>query len=365
MAPTKIAVLDDYHGIAKPSFDKLDKSKYEFQVFSDTLLPYNHPATPEHVKAQFVERLKPFNVICCMRERTPMPAEVLKQLPNLKLLLTSGTRNRSFDLPEAKELGIQIAGADGKGRSDAPKATVTLKGPDSTTQHGVALILGLARNLADDDYVVKTGGWQTHLATGLTGKTFGAVGFGKLGVNTAKILYQSFGMKVIAWSANLTQERADEDAKAAGLPVLNELGEKTFKVVSKEELFKSADVVSLHYVLSERTRGLITKDDLALMKESALLVNTSRGPLIVEEDLLAVLAAGKIRGAAIDVYEIEPLPADSPWRTLKWGREGRSNVLLSPHMGYAEENIMKTWYEQMAENIERWSEGKELISPMN
>jgi len=358
---TKIAVLDDYQNIARPHFHTLHASQFEVTVFQDTLLPYNHPATPVHVKAQLVDRLKPFQIICTMRERTPFPKDLLEKLPNLKLLLTTGTRNAAIDIEAAKQLNIRVVGAPGKGRTTAPKATSKAKGPDSTTQHAVALILGFARNIAADDAVVKSGGWQTSFTTGLTGKIFGTVGLGRLGVNVAKIMHQAFGMRIIAWSSNLTQEGADEKAKSAGLDVAGEDGEKIFKVVSKEELFKTADVVSVHLVLSDRSRGIISKEDLDLMKKSAFLVNTSRGPLVKEADLLDVLKAGNIRGAALDVFDIEPLPQESEWRTIKWGVDGRSNVVLSPHMGYVEEETMNNWYEENVENIERWHAGNELL----
>jgi phosphoglycerate dehydrogenase-like enzyme len=187
------------------------------------------------------------------------------------------------------------------------------------------------------------------------------VGLGRLGVSTAKIMYQAFGMRVVAWSSSLTQEVADQKAKDAGLPVEVD-GEKTLRVVGKEELFREADVVSVHYVLSERSRGIVGAEELALMKESALVVNTSRGPLVVEDALLRVLEEGKIRGAALDVFDLEPLPQDSKWRTTKWGEDGRAHVLLSPHMGYVEEHTMGNWYDEQVEIIERWHKGQDLLN---
>ncbi|KAF4634566.1 hypothetical protein G7Y89_g3532 [Cudoniella acicularis] len=360
--PIKVAILDDYQGIAAPHFASLEPT-FEFTVFRDTLLPYNHPTTPDSVKDELVERLKPYTVISSMRERTPFPESLLKRLPNLKLLLTTGTRNAGIDMVAAKKLGIPVTGALGKSRSDAPSLTgKKRKGPDSTTQHAVALILGIARNIALDDIVVKSGGWQTALATGLSGKTFSSLGLGRLGVTVGKIMHTAFGMRVVAWSTSLTQETADQKAKEAGLPVEDENGEKTFKVVSKEELFKIADVLSVHYVLSERSRGIVGAEDLKLLKKSALLVNTSRGPVVDEEALIKVLDEGLIRGAALDVYEIEPLPQDSKWRTTKWGKDGRSHVLLSPHMGYVEEESIGNWYDEQAEILERWHQGKELLN---
>lgn len=289
-----------------------------------------------------------------MRERTPFPRELIARLPNLKLLLTTGLRNASLDLAALKERNIPVAGAADAG----PARSV---GTDSTTQHCVALILAAARNIAPDDASVKSGGWQTSYAAGLSGKVFGTVGLGRLGVAVARIMSFAFGMRIVAWSSNLTQEAADEKAKAAGLPVETN-GEKTFKVVSKEELFKSADVVSIHLVLSDRSRGVIAAGDLALMKKTAIFVNTSRGPLVVEEDLIGALEKGQIRTAALDVFNIEPLPLDSKWRTIKWGQDGRSQVLLTPHMGYVEKGTLDVWYQQQVENIKRWEKGEALKS---
>jgi len=264
----------------------------------------------------------------------------------------------------ASRLGIRVTGTRGNGRSTSSssyhEAQKRGRGPDSTTQHCIALILGLARNLAYDDKIVKEGGWQTTFATGLSGKTLGVLGLGRLGRNTAKIMHEMFGMRVIAWSSNLTQENADVIAKEVGLRVEDEDGERTFKVVSKEELFSDADVVSLHLVLGDRSRGIVSRDELSLMKKSALLINTSRGPLIKEDDLLDVLEKGGIRGAALDVFDTEPLEESSRWRSGKWGTEGRAFVLLSPHMGYVEEEIMHAWYEEQVENVERWVNGEEL-----
>lgn len=287
-----------------------------------------------------------------MRERTPFPADLIARLPNLKLLLTTGNRNAALDLGALKARGIPVAGA-----LDTAARTA---GVDSTTEHCVALILAAARNIAHDDLSVKSGGWQTSYALGLAGKVFGTAGLGRLGVKVAKIMSQSFGMRVVAWSRNLTQEAADEQARLAGLPVEDSDGEKTFKVVSKEELFKTADVLSLHLVLSDRSRGIISSADLALMKPTAIFINTSRGPLVVEQDLLDTLNNGRIRGAALDTFDLEPLPLDSKWRTTSWGRDGRSQVLLTPHMGYVEKGALDVWYQQQVENIKRWQKGEAL-----
>lgn len=285
-----------------------------------------------------------------MRERTPFPAELIARLPALKLLLSTGLRNRSLDLAALRERGIPVAGTVDKLRVDTKTA-----GTDSTTQHCVSLILALARGVARDDAAVKDGAWQTGFATGLSGKTLGVVGLGRLGANVARIMAVAFGMKVIAWSTNLTQDAADDKAREAGLAVEDPEGVKTFRAVSRDELFSTADVISLHVVLSDRSRGMITSQDLAKMKGSSFLVNTSRGPLVVERDLLDHLKAGRIRGAALDVFDPEPLPAGSEWRSKAWGRDGSSEVLLTPHTGYVEEGTLGSWYEQQVENIERWA----------
>lgn len=285
-----------------------------------------------------------------MRERTPFPRDLISRLPSLKLLLTTGTRNKGLDLDAFKDAGIPVAGAVSSG--------------DSTTQHCVALILALARNIVPDDRSVKTGGWQTGVGVRLSGAVLGVIGLGRLGAAVAKIMHTAFGMKIYAWSTNLTQDKADEQAREAGLPVEGEDGEKTFKVVSKEELYRQSDVVSVHVVLSDRSRGMITKKELGLMKPEALFINTSRGPLVVDKDLQDILEQGKIRAAAIDVFELEPLPLDSPWRTTKWGEDGRGEVILTPHTGYAEKETLAKWYEEQVANILRWEKAEPLAHVM-
>ncbi|KAI1761754.1 D-isomer-specific 2-hydroxyacid dehydrogenase-like protein [Hypoxylon sp. FL1150] len=351
MALPKIAVLDDYQKLSESPFERLRSSGYKVTVFTDTLLPYNHPDTPQDAKDALVKRLEPFEIISSMRERTPFPDELISRLPNLKLLLTTGGRNASINVKACTVRGVPVAGSTAEKRS-----------PDSTTQHCVALILALARNIPQDDASMKSGGWQTTYATGLAGKAFGTIGLGRLGVSVSRIMSIAFGMKIIAWSTNLTQEAADEKAKAAGLPVEDENGEKTFKVVSRDELFKSADVVTVQLVLSDRSRGLIKADDLGRMKKSALFINTSRGPIVNDDDLLAAAKKGSIRGIGLDVYEIEPLPKDNEWRTTKWGEAGRSQVVLTPHMGYVEEDNITVMYQQQVENILRWQKGEAMAT---
>ncbi|KAI8963659.1 D-isomer specific 2-hydroxyacid dehydrogenase [Daldinia sp. FL1419] len=351
MAPLKIAILDDYQGFSRKPFESLPSSEYEVEVFTHTPPPYNHPSTLQDAKDTLVRRLQPFDIISSMRERTPFPKELVDRLPNLKLLLTTGNKNASIDVQACSQRGIPVAGTNGKGPS-----------PDSTTQHCVALILALARNIPQDDATIKSGGWQTSFATGLSGKVYGSIGLGRLGVSVSKIMHIAFGMKIIAWSTNLTQEAADEKAKAAGLPIEDENGEKTFKVVSRDELFSSTDVATVQLVLSDRSRGLITANDLNKMKKSAFFVNTSRGPIVVEEDLLEVARKGSIRGIGLDVYDLEPLPTDSEWRDPRWGKSGRSRVVLTPHMGYVEEESLMDWYQQHVDNILRWKKGEELTT---
>ncbi|KAL2855963.1 D-isomer specific 2-hydroxyacid dehydrogenase [Aspergillus pseudoustus] len=324
MSQPKFAILDDYQGIAAPHFAHLE-DRVEIAHFPETLDPRD-----ETQRAALITRLQPFDVILAMRERTPFQKETLSQLPNLKLLLTTGARNLSLDIAYLSERGIPVAGTVSR-----PTGT------PSTVQHTWALILALARHVPRDDAALKSGTyWQGSLGVSLAGKTLGVVGLGKLGSAVAKIAIGAFSMKVIAWSANLTQEKADQAAEGSGLP------KGSFRAVSeKREFFASADVVSLHNVLSERSRGTVGREELAAMKPTALLVNTSRGPLIDERALLDVLNAGGIQGAAIDVFDPEPLPLDSAWRTTAWGHDGRSEVILSPHMGYGDEQI-HGWYDE-------------------
>jgi phosphoglycerate dehydrogenase-like enzyme len=380
-AAIKVAVLDDYHGIGAQHFSNIDASKLSITTFSDTLPAYTHPQTTDADRKALVDRLKPFSVLSTMRERTPFPGELLRQLPNLKVMLATGTQFETFDLKTAKELGIRVVAAPGKGRTDgkgsgpSARAKLDMKkgGGHPTTQHAWALILALARNVAADDAVMKgkgsAPGWQTELATGLQGKTLGLVGFGRIGALVARVGLLAWGMKIVCWSANLTQEKADSLAQDVGLPVsgggIVGEDEKTFKVVSKDELFRSSDVVSLHYVLSPRSRGIVGAPELAAMKPSAFLINTSRGPLIDDNALLDTLRNKRIGGAALDVFDIEPLPTNSPWRTENWEEPGKSRVLLTPHMGYVEKEVLSTWYEETAENLERYVEGKELLHSLN
>jgi len=378
--PIKLAILDDYHGIAVSHFAHLQPTDVRITAFSDTLPAYTHPKTTDADRKKLVDRLKPFSVLSTMRERTPFPGELLRQLPNLKVIFATGTQFETFDRQAMKELGIALCAAPGKGRTDgkgsglSARAKIDIKkgGGHPTTQHAWAMILALARNVAADDAVIKgkgvTSGWQTELAVGLQGKTLGLVGFGRIGALVARVGLLAWGMKITCWSTYLTQDKADQLAEEVGLPVTgggiaNE-DEKTFRVVSKEEIFKTSDVISLHYVLSARSRGIVGTQELGWMKPSAFLINTSRGPLVDENALMDTLRNKRIRGAALDVFDIEPLPADSPWRSENWDEEGKSRVLLTPHMGYVEEGILQTWYEETAENLERYIACEDLLHRM-
>lgn len=365
ISPSKIpslAIIDDYLDTSAPHFAKISSASLNVIVFKDTIIPTN-----EAEGQRLVERLRPFDMISTVRERTAFPGSLLRQLPNLKLLLATGTQFEMFDLKTARQLGITVVAAPGLGRTDqaGPLRPNIKKGKvHPTTQHTWAMILALARNIAADDATIKTGnGWQSGLATGLPGLTLGVVGLGRLGAAVARVAYLAWGMRVLCWSENLTQDKADQMAVSLDLPANGGLdGSKTFQAVTKEEFFRSADIVSMHYVLSDRSRNIVGAKDLEMMKPSALLINTSRGPLIDQDALVATLEHGRIRGAALDVFEIEPLPKESPWRRNNyWGVDGRSKLITTPHMGYVDEGLMNTWYAETAENVERWLQGQEVL----
>ena len=333
-----IAILDDYGGIASKHFQSIPGLKVD--SFPETL----NPASEDGLKA-LADRLNPYTIVSTMRERTPFPSSLQSQLPNLKLLLTTGVRNASLDIATATSRGTVIAGTTGAkpGHPDHSAKESTQAPPppgyDSTTQHTWALILSLCSRIPQDDAALKSNpqAWQSGFSLALGGKTLGLCGLGKLGANAARIGAQAFGMNVIAWSENLTQEKADAAAENAGLP------RGTFKAVSKAELFQNADVISMHYVLSPRSRGIVGEEELAMMKPTSVLVNSSRGPLIDEQALLSALQQGVIRGAALDVWWQEPLPANSPWRSYK----GKGELVMSPHMGYVNEGESGVHFESV------------------
>ncbi|KAF4309232.1 hypothetical protein GTA08_BOTSDO03196 [Botryosphaeria dothidea] len=351
--PIKMAILDDYQNFSAPYFQHFPASELEITTYTDTLSPHtNLPA--------LIARLQPYAIISTMRERTPFPAALTQQLPRLRLLLTTGSRNNAFDLPALAARRIPVAGTP----SDVSAALAPPRGFSKTTQHAWALLLALSNNVARDDAGLRGGSggaWQDAfpLNVYLAGKTFGALGLGKLGVAAAKIAVLGFGMRVVAWSASLTQEEADRRAEEAGLP------RGSFAVAAgKEGLLREADVLSLHYVLSERSRGIVGAEELKLLKREALLVNTARGPLVDEDALFECLERGAIRGAALDVFWEEPLPAESRWRTTRWGEDGRSQVLLTPHTGYMFEETIDLWWKETAANVRRWLDGEELTNRM-
>ena len=308
----KIAVLDDYQHVALSLADwSVLAARATVTAFDD------HLADPDAI----VERLRPFDIVCVMRERTPMTRSIIERLPKLRLIASTATRNASIDLKAAEERGVQVVHT---GYTSAPTIELTW-----------ALILGSARNLVAENTSLRGGGWQQSVGDDMAGRTLGVLGLGNIGGAVARI-GNAFGMKVIAWSQNLTAERADEVGATR---------------VSKEDLFREADIVSIHLVLSGRTRGLVGAAELALMKPSARLVNTSRGPIVVEADLIAALTTGKIAGAAIDVFDQEPLPLDHPFRALP-------NLLATPHIGYVSRGLYGRFYQDTVENIRRWLNGQ-------
>ena len=307
----RVAILDDYLNVARDLGDwgGLD-GRTDLTVFDKAFTDEVDAAT----------QLAGFEIIVGMRERTPFPASLLSKLPVLKLLITTGMRNLSFDLDAAKAQGVTVCGTGGLGQPTAELAW--------------AILLGLACHIPAHDNAMKSGGWQTRLNGDLQGKTLGVLGLGKLGGAVATV-GKAFGMNVIAWSQNLNEERAAE------------IGVERVK---KDALMAQSDYISIHLILSDRSRGLVGADDLARMKPSAYLVNTSRGPIVDEDALLDALRNKRIAGAGIDVYETEPLPSDNPFRAL-------DNVLLTPHMGYVAENNIAHMYSQAAEYIIAFLDG--------
>jgi len=304
----RIAVLDDYQNVAlsMANWSALD-GQATITVFNDHL-----PDTDAVVAG-----LQPFDVVCVMRERTPMTRAVISRLPKLRLIASTATRNASIDLDAAAERGIEVVH--------------TSYSSDSTIELTWALILASARNLVAENASLRAGGWQRLIGDDLRGRTLGVLGLGNIGGAVARI-GRAFGMEVIAWSQNLTAERAAEAGAA---------------LVSKEELFRQADILTIHLVLSSRTRGLVSAKELALMKPTARLVNTSRGPIVIEADLIAVLQSGKIAGAALDVFDQEPLPADHLFRSLP-------NLLATPHIGYVSRDLYQRFYQDTVDNIRQW-----------
>src|SRR6202789_2881268 len=308
MKKCQIAVLDDYQNAALESADwSVLRARADITVFQD------HLADPDAV----IERLLPFDVVCVMRERTPLPRDVIERLPKLKLIASTGSGNASIDVDAAGDHGIAVVH--------------TGYGSDPTIEFTWALILASARHIVTESNSVRSGGWQKTVGTDLRGKTLGVLGLGRIGSEVARI-GRAFGMNLIAWSQNMTPQAAE----AAGATL-----------VSKNQLFEQADFLTIHLVLSSRTRGLIGAAELARMKPTARLINTSRGPIVEEQALISVLKKKQIAGAAIDVFDVEPLPPDHPFRTL-------DNILATPHIAYVSQDLYKTFYVDTVSNIGKW-----------
>jgi phosphoglycerate dehydrogenase-like enzyme len=306
-----VTILDDYQGVALTSADwSAVSGSYTLDVIGE------HIADEDALTA----RLRESDVIVAMRERTPFPASVLKSLPALRLLITTGPVNASIDLPAAAAAGITVCGTGGAGNA-MPELTI-------------GMIIALTRNFAQEDAAVRAGGWQHTIGPGLSGSTLGVLGLGRLGAPVAR-LAQAFGMSVIAWSPHLSAERAVEHGVRA---------------VTKAELFSQADVITVHVPLADGTRGMVGADDLALMKSSAYLVNTSRGPIVDQTALVEALRENRIAGAGLDVYDTEPLPLDDPLRSLP-------NTLLLPHIGYVTTDAYRVFYRHAVEDIVAFDAG--------
>jgi len=309
----RAAILDDYQNVALKFADWSAIAKdVEVKVF-------NAPLGDDNA---VIKTLQGFAIVNMMRERTPFNRKVIEGLPDLKLLITTGARNNSIDLKACAEFGVTVCGTAGFGN---PTAAIA-----------VGLMLELTRHIGFENARMKAGApWQVTVGHDLDGKTLGVLGLGKLGQRVAGVA-KSLGMKVIAWSQNLTPEKAKESGT---------------EYVSKEDLFRNADVISIHVVLSDRTRGLVRAKDLGLMKKTAYLINTSRGPIVEEKALIAALNSKSIAGAGLDVFDIEPLPTDHPFRKM-------DNVVLTPHLGYVSEENYRTFYSGVVEDIRAWLDGK-------
>jgi D-3-phosphoglycerate dehydrogenase len=309
----KAAILDDYQNVALKMTDWSSVAKdVEVKVFS----------TPLGDDDAVIKALQGFAIVNMMRERTPFTRKVIEGLPDMKLLITTGARNNSIDLKAAAERGVTVCGTGGFGN---PTASIA-----------VGLMLELTRHIGFENARLKTGApWQTTIGQDVEGMTLGVLGLGKLGQRVAATA-KTLGMNVIAWSQNLTPEQAQE----AGADY-----------VSKEDLFSKADIVSIHVVLSDRSRGLVGAKELGLMKKTAYLVNTARGPIVDEKALIAALNSKSIAGAGLDVFDVEPLPLNHPFRKM-------DNVVLTPHLGYVSERNYRVLYSGVVEDIRAWLDGK-------
>ncbi|MHA3837793.1 D-2-hydroxyacid dehydrogenase family protein [Terrabacter sp. AAH1] len=311
----RIAVLDDYQGVALTSADWSPVTAHPtgpcaVDVFRD------HVYEPDAL----VARLEPYDAVVVMRERTPLTREVLARLPHLRLVVTTGRRNPSIDTAAAAEAGITVCGTDSLATAPAELTW--------------ALVLGLSRHVVLEAEAMRTGGWQTTVGRDLAGHTLGLLGLGRIGSQVAAV-GRAFGMHVVAWSRSLTPERA-EAAGARSVPF--------------DELLSSSDVVSVHLPLADGTRGLLGERELSLMRPDALLVNTSRGPIVDEAALLAALERGHLGGVGLDVFDEEPLPADHPLRTAP-------RTLLTPHLGYVTRDVYATFFAGVVEDVTAYLDG--------
>jgi D-3-phosphoglycerate dehydrogenase len=309
----RCAILDDYQNVALKSADwSKVKGDVEFKVFSE------HLGGPDKV----IAALSGFQIVVAMRERTGFPKAVIEALPDLKLLITTGMRNASIDTETAKARGVTVCGTPNFG--------------NPTSGIAIGLMLELTRHIGYENARLHAGAtWQSTIGPDLEGMTLGVLGLGKLGAHTAAIA-KAFGMKVIAWSQNLTAEKC----AAAGVGY-----------VGKDDLFRQSDFITIHVVLSPRTRGIVGAKELGLMKPSAFIINTSRGPLIEEAALLAALRDKKIGGAGLDVFDVEPLPLDHPLRKM-------DNVVITPHLGYVSEQNYRHYFSGVVEDIRGFLDGK-------
>jgi phosphoglycerate dehydrogenase-like enzyme len=312
----RLAIIDDYEDAA---LRMADWSTLADQVTIDVF--HDHLSQEDAV----AERLKSYNIVCIMRERTPFPRSLLERLPNLEHLYTSGMRNFSIDLDAARELNVTVTGSP------------TL--PYPAAEHAWALILALAKRIPAEDRATRTGGWGTGVNVGLRDKTLGVIGLGKLGEQVARI-GQAFRMNVVAWSLNLTAARCAE----VGVELLG-----------KEELLRTSDFVTIHLHVGERNRRLIGAAELDKMRSNAYLINTSRGPIVDESALVSALERGRIAGAGLDVFDTEPLPPDHPLRR-------QPNTVITPHQGYVVAENYERFFEGAVENIRSWLDGKVVRS---
>jgi phosphoglycerate dehydrogenase-like enzyme len=312
----RLSILDDYQGVA---LDMADWSPVRARGVEIAVERFPFADAEDVVRS-----LADSEIVCAMRERTAFPKSIADRLPKLKLLITTGMRNASFDMAALRDRGVTVCGTGGPGG-----------GNEDTAELAWGLILGAARRIAEDHAFMRQGGWQTRIGHRVAGKTLGLLGLGRLGSGVARVGL-AFGMKAIAWSQNLTAEKA----AAQGV-----------ERVEKDELFRRSDILSVHLVLSDRSRGLVGAREIGLMKPSAILVNTSRGPICDSAAVIDALKSGRLAYAGFDVYDQEPLPIDHPLRTTP-------NVILTPHIGYVTDENYRSSYPQIVENVLGFLDGK-------